>query len=128
MEDLNYLIAVAFIEQNNKRAMPLGGKSLKSIITEGNDPGEFGEKIALELLLRILERSENGSINRVAKEKSLLLLEIPMEQMNEQIPLIKANWLGGGDLEKSISGLKNYSKNIWSVNFIKYEGVVFSLL
>ena len=87
MASLPYLIAIALTKQDKKRAMPIGGKSLKAPISEDNDPGHFGEAIALELLLRLFQKSDETIVSRVAGNKSLLLVEISMENMHEKLKL-----------------------------------------
>ena len=52
MADAPYLIALALLEQNGERAMPLQGKSLREPLPADGDPGEVGQQQALELLLR----------------------------------------------------------------------------
>ena len=64
MSNLNYLIVIALIQQGETRLMPIGGKSLKNSIPEGKSPNEEGEGISLELLLRIIERSDQGKLKR----------------------------------------------------------------
>ena len=67
MSKYHYLIALALIEQNNVRAMPLGGKSLKSSLG-GSDPGKTGEDLAKELLIRVFQRSEKGTLKILVSE------------------------------------------------------------
>jgi len=53
MADAPYLIALALLEQDGRRAMPLQGKSLREPIAADADPGAVGNQQVLELLLRI---------------------------------------------------------------------------
>ena len=124
MTTSSYLIALGLIEQNGQRAMPLGGKSLTNPSKKKSTPLENGEGIAFELLLRIMQRSEEKPLRRVAGNKSLLLLEIPMDVMQDQLPSIKAEWIEQGDSPKLISKLKDLSIGIWAIDFIKYEGII----
>lgn len=68
-----YLIGVALIEEEGKRSMPIGGKSIPKAIGVSQDPGEKGNLIALELLIRVLQRSDKGYIKRCFKEFEALI-------------------------------------------------------
>ena len=124
MKQPTYLIAIALIEKDGERLMPLGGRSLKESLS--GEPGSLAEGVALQLLLRVLQRSDEGRISRAFADKSLLLIEIPMQTMNDIIPALKSEWLKTGDSENLISKLKLNSINIWSIFFVKHEGVIFS--
>ena len=76
MKEHPYLIALALIEGQGNRAMPLGGKSLKETSKLNYEPGDLGEKLSLQLLLRVLQRSEDSYLRRAAGDKSLLLIQI----------------------------------------------------
>jgi hypothetical protein len=93
MADAPYLIALALLEQNGTRAMPLQGKSLRDPIPTGGDPGDEGRRQVLELLVRIWQRSDSGLLQRAAGSNSLLLAEVPIEALQLQLPQLKANWL-----------------------------------
>ncbi len=121
-----YLIALALIEQDGQRAMPIGGKSIKSSTNLLNGPGSDAEKIILEILLRVFQRTEKGCIARNAGDRSLLLIEMSMENMHQKLASIKAEWIESGDMMKLLSELKQYSKNIWSIYFIKHKGIIFN--
>ena len=129
MDEFPYLIAIALIEQEGKRSMPFGGKSLKKFTALGSDnPGARGESIALELLLRLMQRTEEGSLRRAAGDRSLLLVEMPMTAMQEKLPSIKAEWLDNGDTERFLSQLKELSQGLWRLSFVKYQGLSFDHL
>ena len=81
MADAPYLICLALLEQDAQRAMPLNGLSLKQAIATGSDPGEAGNTLALELLIRLWQRSEAQPVSRCAGEASLLLLQLPLPVM-----------------------------------------------
>ena len=98
MADTPYLVAIALVEFDGRRALPLGGQSWPAAQDEA-EPGELGRALALDLLLRLLQRSQEGALRRVAGDDSLLLLEMPLEQMSERLPQLKAAWLAGGDTE-----------------------------
>ncbi len=126
MSEFPYLVAIGLIEQEGRRSMPLGGKSLRQPIHKGEIPKDIGETIAFELLVRIMQRSEKKPLRCVAEEKSLLLTAIPIEIMQKQLPSLKSEWIALGDTYKFISKLNQLSIGIWSIKFIKYEGVNFS--
>ena len=92
MTKSTYLVAIALINQNNNRLMPLGGKSLKEPL-DVNSPGGKSETIALELLIRIIQLTDYAPIARANDEQSLLLLEIEFESMQKKLPLIKEDWI-----------------------------------
>lgn len=130
MADTPYLVALALVELNGKRLLPLNGKSRKPLeTTEADaaaDPGEEGRALALELLLRLWQRSDEGPIQRAAGEDSLLLLEIPLELISERLPLLKANWIGGADTASLQAELRQLALRGWRVSIAKYEPVTFS--
>ena len=123
MDDFPYLIALALIEQEGKRAMPIGGKSLKTFIDIDDATDKVVTKVALELLLRVIQRSGNNSIKRVAGDKSILIAQIPMEVMRVKLPLIKKNWIESGDNDLFVSEMNNISNGLWQVVFVRYEGI-----
>lgn len=116
MADAPYLIALALLEQDGQRAMPLQGKSLKQPIATGETPAEEGERQALELLLRVWQRTDGGALRRSAAEQSLLLAEVPMTALMGPLPALKAEWLGDGNTEALIAGLKALGGGgVWSL-------------
>ena len=123
MSNFTYLIAIALIIQEEKRLMPIGGKSLKQSITSGKLPTEEGEKISLELLLRVVERSDKGQLKRANGKNSIFLLEMPLELVQESLPKLKEEWINGGDTELLISKLISTCDKIWNINFIKGTGI-----
>ena len=123
-----YLIALALIEQGGKRALPLGGKSLKVALPIDKDPKEEGSSIIQQLLLRVFQRSEDHPIKRAFAQNSLLLIQIPIHSMQEHIPRLKAEWINTGNSEKFISELQIICKGVWSVIFTKQEGIEVSKL
>ena len=76
MASQDYLIAIALIEQNGLRAMPLGGKEIKDSLDENDNFKELGEEVILNLLLRVFRRSDEGAIKRVSEDKGLLLVHM----------------------------------------------------
>ena len=126
MEEQKYVIAIALAEQNNKRLMPLGGKTISGIDTLSQSSKKEIEKIILDLLLRIFQRSTEGSLKKLNDEKGLLLAEISFQSMHTNIPVIKSNWINSGDTDTLIEKLKSICSNLWSVKFQKHEGIVFN--
>ncbi len=125
MADAPYLVALALVEFAGKRALPLTGKSQAAAAAEAVDPGDDGRSLALELLLRLWQRSDEGPLNRAAGEASLLLLEMPLEVMSEQLPVLKANWVGGAETEALLSSLQGLAIRAWRITIAKYEPVSF---
>lgn len=125
MADAPYLVALALVQQEDQRLLPLTGKSCSAAAAEAADPGEEGRTLALELLLRLWQRSDGGALRRAAGDDSLLLVELPMEVMTEQVPLLKASWLSGGETAALLDGLRSYSSRGWRLTIAKYEPVTF---
>ena len=115
MADAPYLIALALLDQNGERAMPLQGKSLREALPADADPGEVGRQQALELMLRVWQRSDQGPVMRAAGEQSLLLITVPIEALQEPIPAIKAQWLNSGDQAALLNELKALASGVWSL-------------
>ena len=117
MADAPYLIALALLEQNGERAMPLQGKSLRQPLPADGDPGEVGRQQALELLVRVWQRSDQGALSRAAGDQSLLLVAVPIEALQEDLPALKAQWLNSGDTAALLQGLSGLAGGaIWSVS------------
>ncbi len=126
MAEAPYLIALAFLEQNGKRALPLAGKSWGGDTAGSEDPGEDARALTLELLLRVWQRSDEGALQRAAGGASLQLLVMPMEVMNAQLPVLKATWLAGGDTDTTLQRLQALASRSWQVSVAKYEPVTFT--
>ena len=105
MADAPYLIALALLEQNGERAMPLQGKSLRELLPADGDPGEVGRQQALELLVRVWQRSDQGALSRAAGDQSLLVVAVPIEALQEDLPALKAQWLNSGDTPALVQGI-----------------------
>lgn len=125
MADAPYLVALALVELNGQRALPLTGKSQAAGTDNEDSPGEAGRTLALELLLRLWQRSDDGALQRAAGDDSLLLLEMPLEVMSERLPLLKATWVGGGDTASLQANLRQLAQRGWRVQIAKYEPVSF---
>ena len=126
MDEQKYVIAIALAEQNNKRLMPLGGKTFSGVDTLSQSSKKEVEKIILDLLLRIFQRTTEGSLKISNDETGLLLAEISFESMHKDIPVIKSNWINTGDTDTLIEKLKSICSNLWSVKFKKHEGITFN--
>ena len=126
MANAPYLVALALVELDGKRALPLTGKTQSAAGAEANDPGEDGRTLALELLLRLWQRSDEGPLQRAAAHNSLLLIEIPLEVMSAQLPLLKASWLASGDTAAFEASLQALVIRGWRIGIAKYEPVSFS--
>ena len=126
MDEQKYVIAIALAEQKNKRLMPLGGKTFSGVDTLSQSSKKEVEKIILDLLLRIFQRTTEGSLKISNDETGLLLAEISLESMHNNIPVIKSNWINSGDTDTLIEKLKSICSNLWSIKFQKHEGIIFN--
>lgn len=131
MADAPYLVALALLEQEGKRALPLNGKSCNGPSmaegeAEGQDPGDDGRTLVLELLLRVWQRSEEGALRRTAGDSSLLLVELPLEALQEALPRLKARWVGGGPTTAFHAELAALAIRGWSVAIARYAPVSFT--
>lgn len=131
MADVPYLVALALLEQEGKRSQPLNGKSWNGPSTaegasEAQDPGDEGRTLVLELLLRVWQRSEEGALRRAAGDGSLLLVELPLEALQEALPKLKARWIGGGATADFHTELAALAIRGWRVAIARYEPVRFS--
>ena len=125
MADAPYLIALALVEFGGRRALPLNGKSIAAPSDPSADPGEAGHALALELLLRLWQRSSEAPLQPAAGEASLLLVEIPMEAMTEELPRLKAQWINGGETSALLDALKTLAQKGWTIRTAKHEPVQF---
>lgn len=128
MADAPYLIALALLEQDGKRAMPLQGKSLHQAIADADAPGDEGRRQVLELLVRVWQRSDEGPLRRAAAGMSLLLAEVPIEALQVQLPQLKANWLNSGDIDTLLRELGQVSSRLWCVRQEPRSNLVFELI
>ena len=125
MADAPYLIALALLEQNGERAMPLQGKSLREPLAVDADPGEVGRQQALELLTRVWQRTDQGALSRAGGDQSLLLVAVPIEALQEDLPAMKARWLNSGNTAALIEELKGLASGIWSLNLEPRQPLTF---
>ena len=126
MASQDYLIAIALIEQNLIRAMPLGGKEIKNDIEDKENFKKLGEEVTLNLLLRIYQRSDEGALKRSSDENGLLLVHMHPKRMQKELPFIKSEWIRDGDTQQFLKYLGNLSKEVWTVSFVKYKGIEFT--
>ena len=124
MADTPYLIAMALFDQQGRRALPLAGRSQAEVAPIGEAPQLLGHASALDLLLRVWQRSDEGSLQRAAGLYSLLLVELPMERLPEDLPAIKAAWLKTGDTEAFKLALQAMSSRGWTMAVEKFKPVV----
>jgi hypothetical protein len=125
MADAPYLVALALVELNGRRSLPLTGKSQSAAAAAAADPGDNGRTLALELLVRLWQRSDEGPLQRLAGQDSLLLVELPLEVMSEQLPILKARWISTGDTAALLNSLEKLVIRGWRIAFAKYEPVSF---
>ena len=123
MSDTPYLVVMALISQEGRRALPLGGRSQKTIAAHGEAPHELGHALALDLLLRVWQRSDEGALQRAAGLHSLLLVELPIERLPEDLPAAKAAWLRTGDTEELKTALQAMSSRAWTMAVEKFKPV-----
>ena len=123
MASQNYLIAIALIEQNLVRAMPLGGKEVKDNLEDPENFKRLGEEVVLNLLLRVFQRSDEGALKRASEDKGLLLVHMHPKRMQKELPFIKSEWIRDGDTPKFLKYLGNLSKEVWTASFVKYKGL-----
>ncbi len=50
---------------------------------------------------------------------------MPLEVMSEQLPVLKANWVGGAETEALLSSLQGLAIRAWRITIAKYEPVSF---
>ena len=126
MASQDYLIAIALIEQNTVRAMPLGGKEIKDNLEDNENFNKLGEEVILNLLLRVFQRTDEGALKRASEDNGLLLVHMHPKRMQKELPFIKSEWIRDGDTNQFLKYLGNLSKQIWTASFIKYKGVEFT--
>lgn len=130
MADAPYLIALALLEQNGARALPLGGRSLPAAAdpAPGGEPHAMAKELALELLVRVWQRSAEGPLKQASADGSLLLAELPMGCLPEDLPALKAAWLNSGDTTAFHEGLQAMAVRVWALSFAKFQPLAFTPL
>jgi hypothetical protein len=125
MAEFPYLIALAMVERGGRRALPLCGRSQTAEAAAAADPGELGQRLALELLLRLWQTSDTEPLRRAGGDGSLLVVQMPMAGMVEQLPALKAQWLNSGDSDAFRSGLLALSNQAWRLVFERHQPLQF---
>ncbi|MEI6032035.1 MAG: hypothetical protein WCQ20_12865 [Synechococcaceae cyanobacterium ELA739] len=125
MADAPYLVALALVDKGGQRSLPLAGKSLSAAAAAAGDPGEDGRTLALELLLRLWQGSDEQPLRRAAGDPSLLLVELPLEVMSEQLPILKAQWIASGDTPAFLARLQAVVGRAWRITIARYEPLTF---
>ena len=117
MADAPYLVVLALLERGGQRALPLSGQSQRPEALAAGEagPGSLGQSLALELLLRLWQQSAATPLRRIDTPASLLLVELPLEQMSARLPQLKADWLNSGDTAALQRGLAALALRGWTV-------------
>jgi len=110
MASQDYLIAIALIEQNLVRAMPLGGKEIKDNLEESENFKKLGEEVILNLLMRVFQCSDEGALKWASEVKGLLLVHMHPKRMQKELTFIKSEWRRDGDTQQFLKYLGNLSK------------------
>lgn len=129
MADAPYLICLALLEQGGVRAMPINGKSLREAIAPEAEPQQEGHTLALELLVRLWQRSDSiGPLQRTAGDDSLLLVQLPFEALQEDLPRLKAAWIASGDTAALLDRLHAQADGLWRLTLERHQPLRFSRL
>lgn len=129
MADAPYLICLALLEQGGARAMPINGKSLRQAIAADAEPQEEGHTLALELLVRLWQRSDShGPLQRTAADDSLLLVQVPFEALQQDLPRLKADWIASGDTATLLDRLHSQADGLWRLTLERHQPLRFSRL
>jgi len=65
--------------------------------------------------MRVWQRSDQGALRRAGGAHSLLLIAMPIEALQEQVPALKARWLNGGDTAALLDDLRRIAEAFWSL-------------
>ena len=91
MASQDYLIAIALIEQNLVRAMPLGGKEIKDNLEESENFKKLGEEVILNLLLRVFQRSDEGALKGLLKKRDYSSFKCILKECRKSFHLLNLN-------------------------------------
>ena len=58
-----------------------------------------------------------------APPESLLLVELAMERLPEDLPVLKAAWLTSGDFAAFKVGLRSISERAWTISVAKFQPI-----
>ena len=125
MEDSTYLIALGLYLQAGKRFMPINGKSISKDKIDESFLIDISKSICLELFTRIWNKSDENPLQRIKLEEGIFVIQIPMDLMNDKLPLIKSEWINSGDNNKLITQLKTISKSLSILKWERYKGIEF---
>ncbi len=118
-----YFVALALLNQGGERILPLGGRNLRSSKRNSYDLPDDINKIILELLMRIIQKSKKIAIKLDENIESLIVIEIDFVTMQTIIPTLKQDWIRNGDTSLFLDKLKKECLNMWYADFKKYEGI-----
>ena len=93
---------------------------LQQSIAAGSDPA-LRHALALDLLLRLWQQSDDGAIHRAQGLQSLLLLELPMDCFLETLPQLKQAWLRSGNTAALMEGLRQLTAQGWTLATAKFS-------
>ena len=51
-----------------------------------------------------------------------------MQTMQSQLPFLKKEWLESGETKLFLSKLKGMCQGIWSIHYLRYEGIRFECI
>ncbi len=123
MAEFPYLVAIALVEQNGERLMPIGGKSIKGGGEIDKEYQKEGQKLVSDILLRVIAKTDAGHIKRAHLDKSILLTVIDMELLQSKLPGIKSSWLRFGDSNALLKDLCEICERVWKVNYDHPKGI-----
>jgi hypothetical protein len=63
----------------------------------------------------VWQRSGEGALRRAAGDASLLLVGMPMQEMSEHLPRLKARWGKGADTAVCLEELWNLVSRAWRI-------------
>ncbi|MEN9540067.1 MAG: hypothetical protein RLZZ459_158, partial [Cyanobacteriota bacterium] len=69
-----------------------------------------------------------GALSRAAGDQSLLVVAVPIEALQEDLPALKAQWLNSGDMAALVQGLVALGAGVWSLNMEPREPLAYRRL
>ena len=127
MSDSRFIVAIALLDQQGKRLMPLTGKSTPKYQDYDEMISQTGKELVSQLLTRVLELTDELPIKRAGSTKSLILVDIDMLVMNEHLAVEKSKWLNTQDTITFLSSMFNISNRLWTISFEKGSGIIFNI-
>ena len=64
-------------------------------------------------------------MRRAAGDHSLLLITVPIEALQEQVPALKAQWLNTGDTAGLLQELRQIASGVWSLQQANREPIAY---